>query len=170
MPTGVSGSGSGPRLKAFAPVRRQHHPLLDLRPVVILGRHPEDGDRRLAGGFEGGGPAGGGQRLGEAVERTAEEPRLLAGHHDAHGRIGQQLRQAVSVRVAVGAVAHRQGLGQFAAVHLRRRKRRQASRGEEVQRRQQIEIEPGEPRRGERRQQAGGGRGRPAVTAGQERK
>ena len=73
----------------------------DLRPVVVLGRHPEDRDRRAPGGFEGFSMT---HRCGgfyQCQERAAEEAGLLPADDDRGRRIGELRRELGGARMAV---------------------------------------------------------------------
>ncbi len=141
-------------IEGARPVGRQHGGLRRLGPVVVLGRHPEDRHGRFARLLQRRCPAGGRHHLGHAVERTAQQSRLLAGDHHARRRVRKALRQPVGVLVAVGAVGNGQGAGELAPVAGRRAgDGRQSPRRQEAQGRQQVEVAAGEPRRRERRQE-----------------
>ena len=90
MPTGASGSGSGPRSKVAGPVRRQAR-----RPTETSAQSWSSvATQKTATAGSPAASSAAAQRdaatvLAKAVERSAEEPGLLAGHHHAGGRIGQ---------------------------------------------------------------------------------
>jgi hypothetical protein len=100
---------------------RQEYSAGYLSEVVILGGHPEEGHRRLTGLLQPRGPQAGGDSLGERVERSPEEARLLARHHHPRGRVGQPAAQLLGEGMAVTRVRHGQRSGQFSPIHCRRR-------------------------------------------------
>ena len=86
-----------------APVAGDDLGRVHLVPVVVLGRHPEDGDGLGAAGRQAGGELDGRERLVERVERPREEPDLLA-RHDGDG-LGAA--QALDVGERLGGSAPR---------------------------------------------------------------
>ena len=86
MPTGSSGDGSPPNATSRNPSGAEEARVRHLGEVVILGRDPEHRHRLAAGALQALGDERRAGHLGQRVERTAEEPRLLTG--DDHQRVG----------------------------------------------------------------------------------
>jgi hypothetical protein len=128
----------------------------DFVPIVVLGRHPEDGDRRLAAGAERLGVAHRGGRLDETEERAAEQTALLAGDDDARRRVGEPRGELGGARMAVRGVGDTQRGGELATLDRRRRAVGQLAGGEEAQRREQIAVAPGDELARQAGDQAGG--------------
>ena len=139
MPTGSSGDGSAPSATSRGPVGAEQPRVRHLGEVVVLGGDPERRHRFAAGALETLGDQRRPGHLGQGVERTAEESRLLAGDDDQRVGIGEALRQLARARVAVrrvGALELGRDLGALARSRLERRQR--AGRGEDERREQLV--------------------------------
>ena len=119
-------------------IRAQEPRARHLGVVVILGGDPERRHRFASRPLQTLGDQRGAGHLGQGVERTAEESRLLAGHDDQRVGIGEALRQLARARVAVRRVGALELGRDLGALTRPRLERGQLPRRGENERRQQL--------------------------------
>ncbi len=128
----------------------------DLRPVVVLGRHPEERDRGAPLGFERLGIAHRRSGLDQSEQRPAEEAGLLPADHHRGRRVGELRRELGGARVAVAGIGACETGRDPAAVDGRRRHLGQRPRRQQAQRCEEVGLLAGEPGSGHPLHQAVG--------------